>query len=589
MTKNYMDKQRINVLLILGCIVIFVSSPLFSAYLYYGHDLDFHLNRIEGIKEALLAGEFPVRMQSWFFEGRGYPVSLYYGDLFLYFPALLRLLGLSVQNAYKGYLFLMNIGACGLMYFGAKGMVKDRRLAILAALLYSLAPYRLSCLYLRAAVGEAAAMCFYPLVFYGLYCIYWGNREDKKERYGWLYLAAGFFGLIHSHIISTFIAGLFVIFFLLMNLSKTFLKERIFDLMKAAGLTLLSSLWFLVPFAEYMQQDIRVRNLDTKGAFASHGVFFGQLLSVFPRANGASATVEEGLSTQYEMAFSLGGGLLLSLPLFLYCLVNLKKGKEAAERMGLQCFLLALLALSMTLLGFPWEAIEEAGSLFEMVTKSIQYPWRFLSIATLFLVIVAALGVYRLGKTQNRMFAYSVAMAMAILAFSSAGYYLSDYMNSFTLHKFRLIEKEDLDSASVGNGEYLPVEVEMNRLKGDLVYDNASVWVQETAWYEQRDGIEIACTNLSEQEESLRVPKIYYRDYVAVDSITGNRLETKKGSDGFLEVVLPPGFDGAVTVEFLSPWYWRLCEGVSLATVSCAVVLVIVRRRKEKKDEQSQG
>ena len=48
-----------------GCffIIVFVSLPLFSGFLFYGHDLTFHLLRIEGIKDGLLSRQFPVRMQ----------------------------------------------------------------------------------------------------------------------------------------------------------------------------------------------------------------------------------------------------------------------------------------------------------------------------------------------------------------------------------------------------------------------------------------------------------------------------------------------------------------------------------------------
>ena len=48
-----------------GCffIIVFVSLPLFSGFLFYGHDLTFHLLRIEGIKDCLLSRQFPVRMQ----------------------------------------------------------------------------------------------------------------------------------------------------------------------------------------------------------------------------------------------------------------------------------------------------------------------------------------------------------------------------------------------------------------------------------------------------------------------------------------------------------------------------------------------
>lgn len=91
------------VVLALAVAVLISSFPYFSSFLPYipHQDMVFHLYRIEGIAGALSDGQFPVRMQYSQFDGAGYPVSIMYGDLFLYFPAILVLLGLSATRAYS--------------------------------------------------------------------------------------------------------------------------------------------------------------------------------------------------------------------------------------------------------------------------------------------------------------------------------------------------------------------------------------------------------------------------------------------------------------------------------------------------------
>ena len=42
-------------------IILMASIPLFNNYLIRGHDIYFHLMRIEGLAQGLGAGEFPVR------------------------------------------------------------------------------------------------------------------------------------------------------------------------------------------------------------------------------------------------------------------------------------------------------------------------------------------------------------------------------------------------------------------------------------------------------------------------------------------------------------------------------------------------
>ena len=75
------------------------SFPCFGYYLPDGFDLNFHLMRIEEIAGELKNLQFPVRMQTGWLGGYGYPVSIFYGDTLLYIPAVLRLIGFPLQTA----------------------------------------------------------------------------------------------------------------------------------------------------------------------------------------------------------------------------------------------------------------------------------------------------------------------------------------------------------------------------------------------------------------------------------------------------------------------------------------------------------
>lgn len=58
--------------------------PLLNEYIIVGHDLAFHLNRIEGIKKGLLSGQFPVRIHPTHFGGYGYATPIMYPEMLLY-------------------------------------------------------------------------------------------------------------------------------------------------------------------------------------------------------------------------------------------------------------------------------------------------------------------------------------------------------------------------------------------------------------------------------------------------------------------------------------------------------------------------
>ena len=55
-----LSKSAVNVALI--ALALFATYPVMSNYISYGQDLNFHLYRIEGIKDGLLSGQFPVRI-----------------------------------------------------------------------------------------------------------------------------------------------------------------------------------------------------------------------------------------------------------------------------------------------------------------------------------------------------------------------------------------------------------------------------------------------------------------------------------------------------------------------------------------------
>ena len=79
----------------LAIVVLFASYPLLNDYLFESSDMKFHLRRIYGIKTALLHDhQFPVRILTNCIQGYGYPVSIFYGDsyifLLFYAPSVCR-------------------------------------------------------------------------------------------------------------------------------------------------------------------------------------------------------------------------------------------------------------------------------------------------------------------------------------------------------------------------------------------------------------------------------------------------------------------------------------------------------------------
>ena len=127
--KQYgISKETRKVVLGLLAIILISSIPLGNDHLYGGSDITYHLLRLGNIKDGFLSGQFPVRIDpSWLF-GNGYASSVCYGELFLYIPAFLRLIGFTLQGSWMWFLLILNGATCLVSYHCFKNIFNsDKR------------------------------------------------------------------------------------------------------------------------------------------------------------------------------------------------------------------------------------------------------------------------------------------------------------------------------------------------------------------------------------------------------------------------------------------------------------------------------
>ena len=90
--------------------VFFVSCiPLLGDSLIKADDTIIHLVRLEGLKDGYIAGQLPVKVEPTINGGYGYAFSTYYGSLFYNIPAIFRLMGFTMQDAYKLFVVIVNL------------------------------------------------------------------------------------------------------------------------------------------------------------------------------------------------------------------------------------------------------------------------------------------------------------------------------------------------------------------------------------------------------------------------------------------------------------------------------------------------
>jgi len=526
-------------------ITVLASYPLFYGMVGPGHDLNFHLYRIEGIKDGLLSGQFPVRLHPTHNNGYGYISSSVYPELFLYFPAFLRLLGASPVMAYHAFLVLINGMTAWIMYVCARGISRSRYAGLLASVLYTLSTWRIINLYHRAAIGEALAMMFFPLLLYGLYLLLAGDHRK------WWVLALGCSGILQSHVISTVFAALTIVAAVAVYHREFLKKQRFLGFVKAGGLTLLLNLWYLAAFLTYyLGEDLSIKHTPENTEFYQNAIFPTELFNFFNTSFGHSQLLEQGL--QGNMSLSLGVGVTGALAVCGAYFLFGKKEQDVQGRFygvmtGMGC---ALVFMASTL--FPWRLLQRIPPV-NAFCGTVQMPWRFLSLASPMFCIAAAGILARRGRRERRATAL-VALGVCGLAFIQWGTAYTTELGAVLRPGWAV----DTYASAGYDGEYFPLGTDRSMLTAERYITGGSV--ELTGYYKSGTRISLRTRNVR-AGDWVEVPLLYYGGYEARDS-QGRFLEVTDGDNHVVRILLQEGVS-QVELRYKGFWYFRVAELVT--------------------------
>lgn len=182
--KQIKENSTISYMIII-LIGILLSIPLTKIQIRDTHDGPLHMLRLIGTIDTLEIGQFPPLINQNYCGGVGYSMNLFYPPLVTYIPLLLKFITSNYMETLKLFAAICIIASGITMYKMVYQITQKRTIAILAAIFYLIAPYKLANIYKRFAIGEFTAMVFIPLVFLGLYNLI---EQDGKKHY---YIAIG--------------------------------------------------------------------------------------------------------------------------------------------------------------------------------------------------------------------------------------------------------------------------------------------------------------------------------------------------------------------------------------------------------------
>ncbi|WP_313467429.1 YfhO family protein [Carnobacterium sp.] len=552
---GFINKKKHSTKKVFIIITLFMILSVISVYfthLYHGEiivgdDFQFHKNRIEGLYEALKIHNFFPKINMVFMNSMGYASSIFYSDFFLYFPALLRLLGFSLAESYIAFVIVINFVTFIIAFASHFLVIKDQRKSLIFSLLYTLSSYRLLDLTTRAALGEVLAICFLPLAFMGLYQIIYGN--SKK----WYYLTLGMALIIHAHILSAVMFSLLIVLFLVVNVKRMFFeKERLISIVKAAFLTVPLIVSYLFPVLEQLaSQTFKV---------SSNPIFFmsekaSQLGNAFLNALSNKSTPNIGITL-----------LLLTI----FYVLSMKKIKAKT------IFCMGLLLLGLTTDLFPWKILDHT------FLNTIQFPWRFLAFATLLLSWV--IGEDPLNLFENKKVFYTLSILITVFTLS----YTLNLRSQVEAEKIVSYgEYNQINSYKIGAGkEYLPDKANFEDLmnkKEELIYDSSKLTIKN--YHKNKDVIIFDYQALS--KELVTVPLIYYKGYVGELSGKGTISEPflNEAEAGLTSVAVEG--TGTVKIYYKDTLIQKLSQWVSIASwILLLSYLFVIKRRQIREDKR---
>ena len=544
-SKSKRKRSRLFVFLLLFSVALLLALPLLQEKSVKGDDWRYHLSRIQNIADSLTDGHFPAKIHPTSLNGYGYGNGLFYPNLFLYIPAVLRACGMHLSAAYQIFLAMIIVGMVASTYLCANYMLKSRYAALCAAILFPLSQAVITNLYHRAAVGEALAAIFLPIVLCGLY-----NLLYERFSRPWILILA-FTGLLYCHTISLVLSLLAAVAAVAVHAKKLFFSNRgeglrlFARLAAAAGLTLLLSVSYWLPMLE-------------------------QFLTGDFNFNHAVVHMENK-TIQFRELFALSRpsvGVVLLLLAILCLIFFRRKRRRALLCLGVG---LSLSLLATGLFGFLWKELSYTP------LAVLQFPWRLLPYAALFLSLGVGQCLHdfsssRLVRQQTLAVVYLAAALVAVNSLNAVAVNTSDIPANIC----------NLAYSTGAGAEWLPYGTDMNRLNTPLAVaapDGAVLDVTEKHGTTVR--FEIDGT-----QGYFDVPLLYYAGYTAeirTPDGTVQKLQTSRSPDNNLTRVTNDGhLAGTVTVAYTGTAVQFAAYAVNLLTVAALIAYGLVRRRRSR-------
>ncbi len=538
-------------------LIICVASWAFvRPEFFYLHDF-LHVARVTELARGLQEGQFPVVWSGNFGFGYGMPLFLFYAPLPYYFGALLLFGGVPAVQIVQ-LLFILSTVTCALAAYQWGKEEWGESAALLVAALITLAPYRAVNLYVRGALSESWGMSAAVGALWGVKLLTSGKKHGLLIT--WLALTA----LFLSHNLSALIFIPLIFLYGVLQLRNI---RGFFMLLLPFTAALFSSSFYTLPAVLEKDTTHIASILTGYFDFHIHFVYIRQLVTPFWGYGGSSWGVTDGIS------YYLGSPLLLGLAaLGVTSVMVLLRQKKLPSRTVLGYCALGLSALFMSVgrSQFIWDAVP--------TLALVQFPWRFLAPATVFLSFAAVSWFQFVPKKWHK----SIAVAGVLCICAAEAHYFQPEKFGGVVEKYYFSDAKRIQvEASPVLPDFIPLTLQLP-VATDLPVVSCNPAASCEHVHVQKISSVVWHVESAVSEPTTLTFAIANFPGWTVEGSTGNTVSNTTNEAGFLTFTAQKGETG-YTVSFEPTALRRITGYISLVSSVGMVWYIHTQQKKKKK------
>ena len=519
------NKEYLYILLI----SIIVCIPLMSKNInVYRDDGIQHVCRLIGTYQTIRSGEILPMIMSSFCNNFGYSWNIFYSPLTAYVPLIFKIFNFTFTNCLKIFMYAVTLLSGIVMYKFMINVTRNKNVSLLSSILYVLAPYRITDMYIRTAIAELASFVFIPIIFDGLYSVL---KEEKLS----FKLIWGTVGLILTHTVITMYMAIICLLYLIFNIKK--LKS-----IKVIRILVISLVCILLITSFYWVGLLQHHNATSYEVFVPGRMEVGNKLEYYKTDFSQLFYTNK----DQTMIYAIGLVTVLGLVLTQIAWKNIEK---EYKRTYVLFFAFGIILTIMTLTFFPFEKLP---SIFRM----IQFTFRLYEFTAFFFAFVAGIN-YGIIIKNFKIFDVTVLAVISTLLLvpynSKLEYGLSTNEDRL-IEGVRVTENTGRVHAGMASMEYLPSKAfkVLNTYIANRKDEPIIIRGEAEILNYSKNGtnLEFELTNMKNEQEAdnqnnkteagltIELPYIYYLGYRVYAN--GSEIEYAESDNGFVQIKINP-------------------------------------------------